>query len=73
MAEGADVRARFGKRVRDLRNERGISQSAFAAQCGLDRTYLGGIERGERNVALCNIEVIANAFGLTISQLTEGL
>ena len=73
MAKDADIRTRFGTRVRELRTERGLSQAAFAAECGLDRTYLGGIERGERNVALCNIEAIAKAFGLTISKLTEGL
>ena len=73
MADDTDIRTRFGKRVRELRTGRGLSQATFAAQCGLDRTYLGGIERGERNVALCNIEAIALAFGLTVSQLTEGL
>ena len=42
---------RFGKRVRELRAAKGFSQEAFADQCGLDRTYMGGIERGKRNVA----------------------
>lgn len=73
MAEEADIRSKFGKRVRELRTALGLSQEAFAATCGLDRTYIGGIERGERNVALRNIEVIAKALGVTISKLTEGL
>ena len=73
MADDTDIRTRFGTRVRELRAGRGLSQAAFAAQRGLDRTYLGGIERGERNVALCNIEAMAKAFGLSVSQLTNGL
>lgn len=73
MARRSKVLAVFGNRLRELRKERGFSQEGFAARCGLDRTYVGGIERGERNVALKNIAVIANALGLTISQLMEGI
>ena len=64
---------RFGNRVRELRKSQGISQEAFADKCGLNRTYISGIERGKRNVALCNIEAIARAFGISISELTHGL
>lgn len=63
----------FGERVRNLRGEAGWSQEEFAAECGLDRTYMGGIERGERNLALRNIEKIAEALELTISELMDGL
>lgn len=63
----------FGNRVRELRKTQGISQEAFADKCGLNRTYISGIERGKRNVALCNIEAIARAFGISISRLMEGL
>jgi transcriptional regulator with XRE-family HTH domain len=73
MADRGDVLKRFGARVRELRTARGFSQEAFAAHCGLDRTYLGGIERGERNLALRNIEVIAKALNVTISELMKGL
>jgi transcriptional regulator with XRE-family HTH domain len=52
---------------------KGYSQESFAAKCGLDRTYLGGIERGERNVAIRNIEIIAKALEITLSELMEGL
>ena len=68
-----DILTRFGKRVRELRKSRGYSQESLAAECGLDRTYLGGIERGERNVALRNIEAIASALRISISELTQGL
>lgn len=68
-----DILKRFGERVRQLRKARGFSQQSFAAACGLDRTYIGGIERGERNVALRNIEVIARTLGLSVSELATGL
>ena len=47
--------------------------SWFAHACELDRTYMGGIERGERNVALRNIEVIAETLGLSVSELLDGI
>ena len=59
----------FGKALRHRRNGMGVSQEAFADLCGLDRTYVGGIERGERNVALVNLEKIAKAFDLSLSEL----
>ncbi len=61
MAKSADIVERFGSRVRNRRLAMGLSQEAFAAKCGLDRTYISGIERGKRNVSLRNIEVIAKA------------
>jgi len=73
MSEKTDVLERFGERVRSLRKDAGLSQEALADKCGLDRTYVGGIERGERNVSLRNIEVIAKALGTEISELTKNL
>jgi transcriptional regulator with XRE-family HTH domain len=57
-----DVRVRFGKALRERRHKLGVSQEEFADICGLDRTYVGGIERGERNVALVKIEKLARAY-----------
>jgi transcriptional regulator with XRE-family HTH domain len=51
----------FDKRVASARERRGWSQEKLAAEAGLDRTYVGGIERGERNVALLNINKLAMA------------
>jgi len=68
-----DVRHRFGEAVRKRRHKLGVSQEEFADICGLDRTYIGGIERGERNVALVNIERIAKAFKLSMSELFKGI
>ena len=59
--------------MRELRKARGFSQESFAARVGLDRTYIGGIERGERNVSLRNIALLAKALNLTISELMEGV
>ena len=59
----------FGKRVRELRTERGLSQEGLALACDLDRTYIGGIERGERNVSLVNIQRIAVALGIPLRGL----
>jgi transcriptional regulator with XRE-family HTH domain len=64
-----DIRVRFGRAVRRKRHKLGVSQEAFADLCELDRTYIGGIERGERNVALVNIEKIARALRLSLLEL----
>jgi transcriptional regulator with XRE-family HTH domain len=68
-----DVRVRFGKALRQRRNKLGVSQEAFADMCELDRTYIGGIERGERNVALVNIEKLAKTLRISISELFKGV
>jgi transcriptional regulator with XRE-family HTH domain len=73
MTRSADVAVRFGQRLRELRNAKGLSQETFAAACGLDRTYISGIERGRRNVSLRNIEVIADALGVSLSELMKGV
>jgi len=62
---------RFGHRIRELRLSKDLSQEAFADLCHLDRTYIGGIERGERNVSLRNIEKIALALRIPISELFQ--
>jgi len=67
--ESDELLKRFGECVRELRKAKGYSQEGFAAHCGLDRTYVGGIERGERNVSLRNINVIAKALEIPISTL----
>lgn len=68
-----DICRRFGLRLRQLREGRGLSQEAFADLCDMDRTYLSGIERGVRNPSLRNVSRIATALQLPISQLFDGL
>jgi transcriptional regulator with XRE-family HTH domain len=67
------VRIRFGKAVRNRRQELEVSQEEFADMCGLDRTYIGGIERGERNLSLVNIQKIAQTFKISLSELFRGV
>ena len=61
----------FGERVRVLRQSRGLSQEALALAAGLDRTYIGGVERGERNISLLNIQKIAQALGVSPADLLK--
>jgi transcriptional regulator with XRE-family HTH domain len=63
----------FGERVRELRQEAKFTQEELAALCELDRTYISGIERGQRNPALRNILRISKALGISPSTLFEGL
>jgi transcriptional regulator with XRE-family HTH domain len=73
MPRSTSILVRFGQRLRAIRTEQKLSQEAFAQKCGLDRTYISGIERGQRNVSLVNIHVIAKALGTSVSDLTAGL
>jgi len=59
----------FGKRVRKFRKEKGLSQEQLAFKAGLHRTYIGMIERAEKNITLVNIEKIANALEVDIIEL----
>ena len=72
MAKNSEILKRFGKRVRELRIRKGItSQMELANKAKLDRTYIGGVERGERNIALINIEKIAHALSVSVKELFE--
>ena len=62
------VKELFGARLRHVRQEKGLSQEALALNCDLDRTYIGGVERGERNISLVNIHKIARALGVSVKK-----
>ncbi|EAO9608713.1 helix-turn-helix transcriptional regulator [Salmonella enterica] len=66
-----ELHIKFGKRVRELRKERGWSQEEFADRCGLDRTYVSGIERGIRNPTLQIIGMISDALNVEICNLFD--
>lgn len=67
----SQIRKRFGFRVRAFRHELGLTQESLAAICELDRSYIGGVERGERNVSLINIHRIARALEIEPSELLQ--
>jgi len=64
---------KFAKRVREERKKLGLSQEEFAAKSGFHRTYIGMIERAERNITLSNIEKFAKAMKISITVLLKGL
>ena len=68
-----DVRARFGRRFRKLRLRHGWTQVRFAKRVALGRSYLADVERGERNISIVNLEIIAKGFGVSLSRLLSGV
>ncbi len=69
----ASVKTTFGTALRTLREERGYSQEGLAERAGLHRNYVGGVERGERNVALENIVKLAQALSIRTKDLFDTL
>lgn len=69
MAIRSPAHAAFGKTMREIRNRRGVSQEDLALRCGLDRTYISGIERGTRNPSLTNILKLAAALEVAPAEL----
>jgi transcriptional regulator with XRE-family HTH domain len=67
----ADPRTAFGKHVRKLRLDRGLSQEKLAELADLHRNYVGGVERGERNIAIINIVRLARALKVRPGKLLE--
>ena len=65
----SDVAVRFGRRLREVRQDRGISQEKLAELAGLHRTYVSSVERGERNISLFNIESLAHALHVKMAEL----
>ncbi len=66
-----DILNKFGEKIKKLRLEKSWSQEVLAEKTGFHRTYIGMIERGERNLSLKNIETFANTFEIKISELLE--
>jgi transcriptional regulator with XRE-family HTH domain len=64
-----DIRIRFGRAIRRIREERGMNQDEAAEKCGLHRTYYSGIERGVRNVAIVNIGKIAKGLKVSLPEI----
>ena len=66
-----NILKRFSDKVRKLRKSKGWTQEELAVRTGLHRTYIGSIERGERNVSLINVEKIADALGVPVEALVK--
>ena len=69
--EIAARRRAFGRRVRELRRDRSWSQEDLAERSALHRTYIGSVERGERNISLDNIHAIADSLGVSPAELVD--
>ena len=65
------IKEQFGSKLKNLRQEKGITQEALALLCDLDRTYIGSVERGERNISLINIHKIAKALSISIKDFFD--
>jgi transcriptional regulator with XRE-family HTH domain len=68
-----NITARFGLRLRQLREKQGWTQVVMAEKVGIDRSYISDMERGKKNVCLPTLEILAQAFGVTISQFLKKL
>ncbi len=69
METKKNILVNFGERVREIRKKKGLSQEELAHKADLHRTYIGMIERAEKNITLLNIEKIANALEVNIKEL----
>jgi transcriptional regulator with XRE-family HTH domain len=63
----------FGAAVRQLRKDRGLSQEGLAASAGIDRAYMGGLERGRRNPSLTTVARVARGLGMPMSELIKAV
>lgn len=65
------IKEEIGKRIRTIRNSKGYSQEKFAQVCGIDRTYIAGVETGKRNISLENLYKIAQGFNMSLAELCD--
>ena len=68
-----DVKSKVGNRIKEIREKANMSQKDLAYACDLDRSYIASVERGQRNISIVNLEKIANALGVTLSELFKGV
>jgi transcriptional regulator with XRE-family HTH domain len=64
----SEILVNVGKRIREIRKSRGLSQTALAEKCGFTFSYIGGVERAEKNISLLNLEKIAKGLGVGVHQ-----
>ncbi len=69
--EEKELLEKLGKRIREIRIEKGFSQERLSFECDLDRTYIGSVERGERNIAIINLRKISKALNIPLIELVN--
>ena len=67
------IAQKFGEHIRQLRKAKGFSQESFARKLKLHRTYIGAIERGEKNITIKNLEKLADCLGVKISEIFKSI
>ena len=72
-SEPQDIRSRMGRRVRELRRERHLTQCRMAVDFGIDRTFISDVERGRKSISLPMLEVIALGMKISLSELLRGI
>jgi len=68
-----DVQKKLGKRIAELRKKGGFSQEGFAHECGFHRSYMGAVERGEKNITIQMVNRVAKALKMSLSELLKGV
>ena len=68
-----DIKSKIGKRIREIRGKNDMSQKDLAYSADLDRSYIASVENGQRNISIVNLEKIATALGVKLSELFKGL
>lgn len=67
------ITVKFGERIKQIRQSKGISQEKFALSIDMDRTYYASVENGKRNISIVNIEKIAKGLGISLDELFKGI
>lgn len=67
------IKEKLGNRIKELRNQTGLSQEKFALKIGMDRTYFASVESGKRNIAIINLKKIADGLNVSLAELFKDL
>ena len=68
-----EIHEKLGKRIVELRKKKGFSQEEFAHECGFHRSYMGAVERGEKNITLVTVSRVVKALKISFGELFKGL
>jgi transcriptional regulator with XRE-family HTH domain len=68
-----DIQKKLGKKIAELRKKRGLSQESFADECQFHRSYMGALERGEKNVTIAMLVRVTRALKISLSELFKGI